>query len=85
MKEGQLLPEEDEAILLSIASFQSILEQCKQQYGSGFLKKYREMETGEFTSLLMDKMEQYGFITVNKQNEEVEIHPITGKLIESDY
>lgn len=78
---GRLTPEEDETIVTSISSFQSILEQCKQQFGNGFLKKYREMETGEFTRLIFDKMEQYEFISVNRQDEEVTIRPIAGKLI----
>lgn len=81
IKKGRLTPEEDEKIRISISGFQGILEQCKQQFGNGFLKKYREMESMEFASLIMEKMEQYEFISVNRQYEEVVIYPIAGKLI----
>ena len=39
------------------------------------------MESMEFASLIMEKMEQYEFISVNRQYEEVVIYPIAGKLI----
>jgi len=81
IEDGKLIVREDEKIFTSISNMKYMIELCKKEYGSGFQKMYREMDSSEFASLILERMEQYEFICVNKQEEEVEIRPIVGKLI----
>lgn len=71
----------DDRILMSIAHFEKLLERCKEQYGSGFNKNYREMTMTEFSREIMDAMEQNEFIEVNREYSEVFVRPIVGKIV----
>lgn len=78
---GRIIPEEDEKIVISISSMQRLIENCKEQFGSGFHKQYRDMESIAFAKIVMEKMVQYEFIQIDKQENEVVIRPVAGKLI----
>ena len=81
IEDGRIIPEDDERIIISISYLQKLIEECKVQFGSGFHKQFRDMESSDFARNVMEKMEQYGFIQIEKLEEEVELRPITGKMI----
>lgn len=71
----------DEKIVLDEAYFQSIMEECKERYGSGMIKAYREMTTGEFVKTVREYLEELEWIETDAGSHRVTIRPIMGKLI----
>lgn len=52
----------DEQIAVPTEVFRTILEECKEQFGNGFIKSYREMTTGEFYRTVKSYMQQMELI-----------------------
>ncbi len=69
----------DEAVQMPYPQFTRILESCRERFGKGFIKTYREKTSGEFCSEIKGYMEEMELITV--QGETVWISPVVGKLI----
>lgn len=59
--------------------FRGIVEECKEQYGKGFIKSYREMTSGEFYREVRSYMQELELI--EEEKEDVLIRPVAGKLI----
>lgn len=58
--------------------FLGILEECKENYGKGFSKTYREMTTRDFCKGVKDYMEELGFI--QETEEQIKISAVVGKI-----
>ncbi|MCI7262600.1 MAG: TIGR02678 family protein [Clostridiaceae bacterium] len=68
----------DECLRVSETEFRRLVEGCKEQYGSGFIKTYREMTTGDFYREVLDYLESLELIEVS--GRQVVIWPAAGKL-----
>ncbi|MCM1045749.1 MAG: TIGR02678 family protein [Candidatus Gastranaerophilales bacterium] len=69
----------DERIRISRETFRGLLEECKEKFGSGFIKTYREMVTEEF----FREISAY-FINlelIEEQRDDVLIKPILGRVV----
>lgn len=71
----------DECCRLRRIEYERILLNCKEQYGKGFVKTYREMTATEFVNKVRDYMEHLAFIEMDMVQDEVIIRPIIGKII----
>lgn len=68
----------DEQVIMPVEEFDNILEACKNEYGSGFIKSYRELTTLEFVTEVKDYMEEIELITVN--GNYLHISPVAGRI-----
>ena len=66
IEEGEIVPAADERIFIPREMFTGILESCKELYGRGFIKTYREMTTGEFCENVKNYMLELGLIREEK-------------------
>lgn len=76
-KEGMDIPA-DEMVHMGKERFEYIIEQCKEKYGNGLVKKYREKTLLEFTKEVMAYLKQLGWI--EEIQGEIYIKPIVGKI-----
>ena len=76
--ENKLNPAVDESIVLSLESFNELIEEAKRLYGNGFAKTYRDMTTKEICSVVTEYMLELGFIEYI--GNDVKINPIVGKV-----
>ena len=77
IKKGNIEVPPDEHIRLTKQQFQEIIEECKLKYSKGFVKKYRDMSTGEFYKNIKEEMKKYSFI--RDYGDYIEINTIMGK------
>ena len=75
---GELCIPPDERLKIPSEKFQNIVEQCKERFGAGMIKTYREMTTGEFIKTIKNYMIQLELIEEHK--EDIWVNPILGKL-----
>ena len=68
----------NECLILPEEEFRHMLENCKRCYGSGFIKTYREMTTGDFCQEVRNYLEGLGLIEI--RGEQVVIWPAAGKV-----
>lgn len=60
-------------------AFRDIVEECKEKYGQGLIKSYREMTSGEFFKEVRAYMLEIEMI--EEEKEDVLIRPVAGKII----
>ena len=60
-------------------SFRSLAEECKEKYGKGLIKSYREMTSGEFFREVRAYMLEMEMI--EEEKDDVLIRPVVGKII----
>ena len=78
IEEGTIVPAVDESIWIPREMFAGILESCKELYGKGFIKTYREMTTGEFCENVKNYMLELGLI---REEKDIWLSPAIGKVI----
>ena len=69
----------DEMIQISEERFRCLLEECKERFGKGFVKKYREMVTEEFyreVSAYLKNLE-----LVQEYRGDIVIRPVLARVI----
>lgn len=71
------LPENEQAII-SMPQLLSCMEEVKNRYEKGMIKRYREMTTGEFTRELLEYMQEIGLVEIREQK--AWLHPGMGKM-----
>ena len=69
----------DGQIRMPKEGFRGIVEECKERYGSGFNKSYREMTSGEFFREVRAYMLELEMI--EEEKEDVLVRPAAGKII----
>lgn len=79
IREKENIITKNEEIKLSEDIFKKLVEQCKNEYGEGFIKEYREMTTGEFYYKIKEYMQQLDWIEQMENN--IKIKPIIGKVV----
>ena len=67
-----------EDIVISMQQFLMISEECKRQYGSGWIKTYRETTMGEFCKKLKEYMIFMEMIM--EKYDQIIVYPIVGKV-----
>ncbi len=81
VKEGLFSLTAEEYIRISEMQFDQIIEKCREEHGSGFSKIYREKTPGELIRLVKEEMERLTFIIQDKENREIKVMPVVGKVI----
>lgn len=71
---------QDEMCVVDKITFEALLREVKQEFGSGFSKVYREMPEGEFIRTVTDEMEQWMFLKKMEDTHQVKICPLVGKI-----
>lgn len=66
-------------IQISKEMFRNMVEECKEKYGNGLIKSYREMTSGEFYQEVKAYMLETEMI--EEEKEDVLIRPVIGKII----
>lgn len=79
IKEGKISVTADEKIKVSTEFFNDLLENCKELYGQGWIKSYREMTTGDFCTAVREYMMELGLI--DDENGDIRISTAVGKVI----
>lgn len=69
----------NEEIRISTESFRSLLEECKERFGKGWIKTYREMVSKEFYREVSAYL--FNLELIEKQRDDVIIRPVLGKAI----
>lgn len=80
IQKGEILPGTEEIILLPKEVFLDLLEICRERYGKGFAKTYREMTTREFCTEVMKYMLELGLIR-EEDSGDIWVHPAAGKIV----
>lgn len=80
IEEGQIIVPADEMILLERMELESIIEECKETYQSGFPKGYREKTLKEFITEVIAYLELMEWIRIDSTTGVVTLYPIMGKL-----
>ncbi len=75
---GEIQPGAEERILVSREYFMKLLEECKENYGKGFVKKYRTSSTKEFCEMATEYMKELGLISENEGD--IQISTAAGKI-----
>ncbi|MFI3214477.1 MAG: TIGR02678 family protein [Eubacteriales bacterium] len=70
----------DESVHMSVIAFERIIRLCKEKFGDGFLKSYRDKTEEEFVKLISEQMIYLSFVSKDEEKQEVIIRPIIGKV-----
>lgn len=79
IRKGEIAVGAQERILVPKEYFTGILEECKERYGQGMIKTYREMTTREFCQITADYMMELGFIC--EYQGDIQIKRAAGKIM----
>lgn len=79
IREGRIPLGVEEEIKIPKEVFKAVLEECKERYGKGFIKTYREMTTGEFCEVVMSYMKELSL--VEEQKDDFKISRAVGKIV----
>lgn len=80
IQSGVIQLQPDEYAVVSESGFQTMIEECKETYGHGMIKAYREKTSSDFYRTVKETMEYYGFIEVDRMKKEIIIRPVIGKI-----
>lgn len=69
---------ENDCIVVSRETFKKLLKECKEKYGCGWSKEYREMAFDKLVRTISSYME--GWMLLKEKDETVIIYPCAGKI-----
>lgn len=75
---GEIEVPPDEQLSLPKETFRRLIEECKERYGHGFNKTYREMTTEEFCREVLSYMTELNLIETERDT--VHLRPVAGKI-----
>ncbi|MDO4555608.1 MAG: TIGR02678 family protein [Lachnospiraceae bacterium] len=78
--QGDFFVSANDWIELEEVQFQHLLEECKERYGAGFIKAYREKTTGDFARTIKEHLIWLEWIHEDKKEQRIFIKPIMGKI-----
>lgn len=78
LKEGMFLKQENETIEFQIQQFDDLILECKNRWGAGWSKEYREMDDRKLLATVKKYMKKWMF--VQECEDIVIIKPAVGKL-----
>lgn len=79
VNEGKIVVPPDEQIRIPRETFRRIVDECKERFGHGLNKTYREMTFAEFYREVSAYMEELAFIEMD--HGDVRIKPVAGKIL----
>lgn len=79
VEKNEIIPGAEENLCIPRESFIGILESCREKYGAGFIKTYREMTTKEFCAEVFAYMTELGFI--RQEGTDIWISTAAGKIV----
>lgn len=79
IEDGLITVPADEQVCISKEQFLQVIESCKNMYGKGFIKTYREKTTSELSLEVMEYMEEMELIKLSESG--VYINTAIGKII----
>ncbi len=77
---GEIVPETDETILVSVGRFIGWVEKLRGLYAQGWSKEYREMGLNALAREVLLMMQSYGMAEWHRAGQEVKLLPLCGKL-----
>ncbi|MDD2484720.1 MAG: TIGR02678 family protein [Eubacteriales bacterium] len=78
VKDGLLVKEYDERVIINERKLKEIIGLCKKKYDSGWSKEYREMELSKTVEEVSSYMEHW--MILSKCGEDITLHPAAGKI-----
>ena len=81
IENGIINTKEDDVIILSIQSFESIIKELRYNYSLGWSKEYREMKFEKLCEEIIQYMKSYCFLELIEDSSELRIMPLVGKII----
>ena len=78
VKQGTIEIPLDEQLCIPKETFHSIIDECKEKFGRGFNKTYREMTFSEFYKEVFSYMKELELI--KEEREDIKIMPTAGKI-----
>jgi len=78
IQNDEILVPPNEEVVISEELFTAMLEECKREFGGGWIKTYREMTMGEYCKKLKEYMLKMEFI--EQVYDRIRIHPVIGKI-----
>lgn len=81
IEKGTLSLRADDSLIMSKVYFQSLVEELKINYYSGWSKEYREMSLAALEKEIIEYMQDFNMLKVIKEEREIEILPLAGKII----
>lgn len=79
IREGKIEVPLDEQIRIPKENFQRLIEKCKERFGAGFNKTYREMTFAEFYREVSDYMEN--LMMIEQAYGDIYIRSVAGKIM----
>lgn len=76
---GEYQVQKDESIRISCEAFRSLLEECKERFGKGFIKTYRDMVTEEFFREISSYL--INLELVEEQRDDILIKSVMGRVV----
>ncbi|PDM39716.1 MULTISPECIES: TIGR02678 family protein [unclassified Geobacillus] len=74
-------PDEYGKIRMTQADFQRLLTICKERYGEGWGKTYRDMTPAQLTSVLLEELKQWKMADVEKETGMIMLYPLLGRIV----
>jgi uncharacterized protein (TIGR02678 family) len=74
-------PDEYGNIRMTRADFQQLLTCCKEQYGEGWGKTYRDMTPAQLASVLLEEMKQWKMADIEQETEMIILYPLLGRIV----
>lgn len=78
LREGKLVKQENECILLSEEEFAALVMECRQRWGNAWSKEYREMETEKLLQNVREYMKSWSFLQCREG--QIVLLPSVGRL-----
>lgn len=78
LRGGEIEVPPDEDVKIPSEMYTALLEECKNRYGDGWIKTYREMTMGDYCKRIREYMLQMEFI--EELHDEIRIHSVVGKI-----
>jgi len=83
VKSKELNLKANDCIIISKAHFGNIIEELKLEFSSGWSKEYREKSLTGLMEDIIHYMKDFNMLKVLKHSKEIEILPLTGKVMGS--
>lgn len=79
-EKNKTMIQNDDTIIMEELEFEQLIKDVKEEFGSGFIKSYREMPEGEFVKTVVEDMKYWTFIRQDEKEHRILIYPSAGKM-----
>ncbi|HBY21453.1 MAG TPA: TIGR02678 family protein [Clostridiales bacterium] len=81
IKNKQFTPKENDVITVSTLQFETLIEDVRNKNNTGWGKSYREMRIGQIIDEVKVYMYYFSFINIKEDEKEIEILPLSYKIV----